>query len=171
MGRIIVVDTETSGLAVRNGGRVIEVGAVAVEDGQVVDELSTLIDTGTPICYSAWRVHGISADMLAGKPTPEEVWPQFREFVGESLLVAHNAPFDRTFILHEMGRLAMRLPNPWRCTVSLARKLLPYLPDHRLDTVHQHLFGPLPPEINRHRALDDARMAARIWMKLGGGCR
>ena len=166
MNRIIFVDTETTGLAVRNGGRVIELGAVAVEDGQVVAELSTLIDTGAPISYAAWRVHGISADMLAGRPTPAEVWPWFMEFVGDSALCAHNAPFDRSFVEHELALLQMTLSSPWHCTVRLARKALPQLANHRLDTVYQHLFGPLPSGVNRHRALDDARMAARVWVAL-----
>ncbi|MDK9718047.1 MAG: 3'-5' exonuclease, partial [Trichlorobacter sp.] len=81
MHRIVVVDTETTGLSVKNGGRVIEIGAVAVESGQIVAELATLINTNTPISYGAWRVHGISEQMLAGKPAPEEVWPWFLEFV------------------------------------------------------------------------------------------
>lgn len=167
MNRIIILDTETTGLAVRNGGRVIEIGAVAVENGQIVDELSTLIDTGAPISYAAWRVHGIYSDMLAGKPTPEEVWPWFREFVGNNPLVAHNATFDRSFIAHELALLRIPMQNPWHCTVSLARKRLPQLANHRLDTVYGYLFGALSGEINRHRALDDARMAARVWVALG----
>jgi DNA polymerase-3 subunit epsilon len=168
MDKVIVVDTETTGLSVRNGGRVIEIGAIAVENGHIVAELTTLINTATPISYGAFRVHGISQQMLAGKPTPEEVWVWFLEFVGTSPLVAHNAAFDRTFVQHELGLLGMPFANPWHCTLQLSRRKLPRLFNHRLETVYRHLFGGLPEEVQRHRALDDARMAARVWMVLHG---
>lgn len=166
MHKIIVLDTETTGFSVRNGGRVLEIGAVAVENGQITAELSTLINTGTPISYGAFRVHGISEQMLAGKPTPAEVWPWFVEFVGTSQLVAHNAPFDRSFVQHELGLLGLMLPNQWHCTVQLARRKLPRLHNHRLETVYKGLFGKLPEDVQQHRALDDARMAARVWVEL-----
>ena len=166
MHRIVVVDTETTGLSVRNGGRVIEIGAVAVENGQITAELATLINTNTPISHGAWRVHGISQSMLTGKPTPQEVWPWFLEFVGASPLVAHNAPFDRAFISHELNLQGVPLLNQWHCTVQLARRKLPQLINHKLETVYKHLFGKLPEDVQRHRALDDALMAARVWMEL-----
>ena len=166
MSRIVVIDTETTGLSVRNGGRVIEIGAVAVENGQIVAEQATLINTGTAISYGAWRVHGISQQMLVDEPTPDEVWPRFYEFAGTNPLVAHNAPFDSVFVQHELRLLGMSFDNPWQCTVRLARQKLPRLPNHRLETVYAYLFGDLPKHVQRHRALDDARMAARVWMAL-----
>jgi DNA polymerase-3 subunit epsilon len=166
MARTIVVDVETSGHSVQRGGRVIEVGAVALESGIVVAELDTLIDAGVVISYGAYRVHGISEDMLCGKPSPEDVWGSFRDFAGDAALVAHNAPFDSAFIRHELGLLGIGLPNTWHCTVRLARRHLPHLPNHKLDTVYRHLFGDMPAAVQRHRALDDARLAARVWMEL-----
>lgn len=168
MARVVVVDTETTGLSAKNGGRVIEVGAVAVENGQITAELATLICTNTPISYAAWRVHGISEQMLAGKPTPDEVWPWFLEFAGSSPLVAHNAPFDSSFVRYELGLQGLAFDNHWHCTVRLARRKLPRLMNHKLETVYRHLFGGLPEDVQRHRALDDARMAAQVWVKLGG---
>jgi len=166
MQRTVIVDVETTGLSVQRGGRVIEVGAVAVENGIVVAELDTLIDSGTVISYGAYRVHGISEAMLYGQPQPEAVWSRFRDFIGGSQLVAHNAPFDSAFIRHELALLGHGLPNSWHCTVRLARRHLPQLPNHKLDTVYCYLFGDLPAALQRHRALDDARMAARIWLEL-----
>lgn len=166
MNRIVVVDTETTGLSVKNGGRVIEIGAVAVENGQIVAELATLINTNTPINYGAFRVHGISEQMLVGKPAPHEVWPWFLEFVGACPLVAHNAPFDRAMINHELHLLGMLFENPWHCTVRLSRRKLPRLMNHKLETVYNYLFGKLPEDVQRHRALDDARIAARVWIEL-----
>lgn len=164
--RIIVVDTETTGLSVKSGGRVIELGAVVIEHGETADELTTLIDTGADIAPGAFRVHGISLRMLAGQPQPEEVWGNFREFVGDAPLVAHNAPFDSAFIRNELALIGVPLPNLWHCTVRLARRTLPQLPNHKLDTVYDHLFGAIPQGTQRHRALDDARMTARIWLAL-----
>ena len=166
MARTIVVDVETSGMSVQRGGRVIEVGALALEGGTIVAELETLIDTGVSISYGAYRIHGISEEMLRGKPVPQDVWNGFREFAGDAPLIAHNAPFDSAFVRHELALIGLALPNQWQCTVRLARKLLPQLPNHKLDTVYRHLFGRLPDSLQRHRALDDARLAARIWMKL-----
>lgn len=166
MMKCIVVDVETSGISINSGGRVIELGAVAMEGGRIVAELATLIDTGAEISYSAFLVHGISMDMLAGSPAPETTWPCFLEFVGDAPLVAHNAPFDRAFVCNELARLGMSLKNHWHCTLRLARKKLPHLRNHRLDTVYRHLFGELPSDIQRHRAVDDARLAARVWVEL-----
>jgi len=163
---IVVVDVETTGFSVQRGGRVIEIGAVAIEAGRIVAELGTLIDTGAEISYGAYRVHGISAAMLAGKPAPADVWSSFREFVGDAELVAHNSPFDSAFVRHELALLGQRLPNQWGCTVRLARRRLPHLPNHRLETVARHLLGEIPADCRLHRALDDARLTARVWLEL-----
>lgn len=166
MKRMIVVDVETSGLAIRQGGRVIEVGAVAIENNMITQEFESLIDSGAEISYGAYRVHGISPEMLRGQPQPDEVWGSFHAFAGAADFVAHNAPFDSSFIRHESTSLGIDLPNRWHCTLRLARQKLPQLANHKLDTVYRYLFGGLPESVRRHRALDDARMAARIWLEL-----
>ena len=168
MSLTVVVDVETTGHSVQRGGRVIEVGAVVMENRIIVGEFDTLICTGATVSYGAFRVHGISAEMLQGKPSPEDVWEKFRDFVGDAELVAHHAQFDSAFIRNELARLNLWLPNPWHCTVRLARQRLPQLHNHKLDTVHHYLFGALPEAVKRHRALDDARMAAQIWVELMG---
>jgi len=168
--RYIAVDVETSRLSVQRGGRVIEIGAAAVEGGVIVAEMDGLIDTGASISYGAFLVHGISEGMLSGQAAPEHAWRSFREFAGDAPLVAHNAPFDSGFIRHELALLGYQLPNQWHCTVRLARQKLPQLPNHKLDTVYRYLFGALPKSVQRHRALDDARLAARIWARLMDNC-
>ncbi|KAF0219732.1 MAG: DNA polymerase III subunit [Geobacteraceae bacterium] len=167
--RHVVVDVETTGMSVARGGRVIEVGAVVIEEGRIVAELGTLIEVDAPIAAGAYRVHGSSPDMLLGKPTPAEVWPRFLEFVADAPLVAHNASFDSTFIRHELARLGKRFSNRWHCTVSRSRQALPHLPNHRLETVYRHLFGSLPGGAQTHRALDDARLTARVWVAIEEG--
>ncbi|GAM08783.1 DNA polymerase III PolC-type [Geobacter sp. OR-1] len=166
MKRHVIVDVETTGMSTKNGGRVIEIGAVAVEGGEIVAELTSLVNTETPIHWGAQRVHGISAAMLRGKPAPEDVWPSFIEFFADSPMVAHNAPFDSGFVRHELSLIGLFLPNTWHCTVRLARKRLPHLPNHRLETVARHLLGDIPADCRLHRALDDARITAQVWLAL-----
>jgi DNA polymerase-3 subunit epsilon len=168
-GRHVVVDLETTGLWPRQGHRIIEIGAVALEGGAVVEEFTTLIDAGVPIPIEVQAIHGITDEMLEGSPKPEAVLPRFREFIGDSVLIAHNAAFEITFLRHEFARLKLGFPNRHVCTLEMSRRLLPRLPDYTLETIYLHLF-PDPDFIRQnHRALDDARMTAKIWMAMAGG--
>ncbi len=164
--RSVVIDLETTGLSPIRGERVIEVGAVAVESGDVVDEFHSLIQVPRRIPWQAARLHGITGEMLVGQPLPEEVYPALRNFIGGSTLVAHNAPFDLSFLRHELGRLGFRLPNRHVCTLELARRRFPRLDNHRLETVARHLLGALPDNTRLHRALDDARLTAQVWVAM-----
>lgn len=166
--RFIAIDVETTGLSVGHGGRVIEIGAIAVEEGKIVAEFGTLINSGAAINPGALRVHGISQTMLRGKPAPQEVWPSFHEFIGHTPLIAHNAPFDSAFVRNELALLGLFTNNSWHCTVRLSRRCMPQLANHKLDTVFRALHGEIPTAVNRHRALDDARLAAQIWLALAG---
>ena len=107
--------------------------------------------------------------MLIGQPTPEQVIPLFNEFIRVSVLVAHNAPFDLSFLRSEFDRLRMRLPHRHICTLEMSRIRFPRLRDHKLETVYRHLFGDTTGSGRRHRALDDASMTAMIWLKMEGG--
>lgn len=167
--RWIAVDVETTGYSPLRGGRVIEVAAIVIENRCCTDEFHTLVDVSAPISAGAFRVHGISKAMLDGQPRPDQVWSEFRDFVGNSPLVAHNAPFDRSFILQELNRQGHAFVNPWHCTVKMGRKHLPYLANHKLETIARHLFPDLPRDLRLHRAIDDARLTARIWLSLIGG--
>jgi DNA polymerase-3 subunit epsilon len=164
--RCVAVDVETTGLSPQRGDRVIEVGAVAIEKKQIAEEFHTLIQISKRIPMQAQLIHGITNEMLVGKPKPEEVFPQFREFMRNSILVAHNAQFDIGFLRHEFGRLGMGLSNQYHCTLELSRVRYPRLRDHRLETVCRHLFGHSIDTIQEHRALTDARMVARVWMEM-----
>lgn len=166
----VVVDVETTGFS-PGRDRIIEIGAVAGEGQRITDEFQTLIDPGRPVPKQAQRVHRISDAMLRGEPCAGEVLPDFHRFIGASVLVAHNAQFDVAFLRHEFGRLGLGLPNPSHCTLRLSRSALPTLPNHRLETVARHLFGPLDKDMHLHRALADARLTARVWMALNVGAR
>lgn len=164
--RFIVVDVETTGLSPSRGDRIIEIGAVALEEERVGDEFHSLIHVKKRIPLVAQQIHGITDEMLTGKPKADEVMPSFRKFIKDSALVAHNASFDMGFISHEFLRLGMGLSNPYHCTLELSRSLYPRLRNHKLETVYRHLFGRIPEQTMRHRALDDARLVVRIWLEM-----
>jgi DNA polymerase III epsilon subunit family exonuclease len=164
---VVALDCETSGFSAARGHRVIEIGAVKLVAGGVTAEFHSLIDAGCPIHREAQRVHGISREDLHGQPSPPEVFARFRDFIGPALLVAHNAPFDMAFLRSEFARLGWHLSNRSRCTLRLSRRLLPDLPDHRLETVARHLLGEMDESERLHRALADARLAARVWTAFG----
>ncbi len=166
---IVFFDVETTGLSPSYGHRIIEIGAVSVSpDGTAISEFHSLVNPGVPISEGAARVHGITQSMLRGQPTPEEIIPRFRDFIRDSLLVAHNASFDLRFLRHEFERLRMNLAHPHVCTLELSRRRCPHLPNYRLETVHRHLCGPTDNGGQSHRALADAHMVAQIWMKMEG---
>lgn len=164
--RFIAVDVETTGLSPTGGDRIIEIGAIAFNGDMICEEFHSLISVAEPIHWAAQQVHGITCEMLAGKPKANEVMPAFRKFIQDSTLVAHNARFDMGFISHEFLRIGMGLTNPYHCTLELSRGLYPKLRNHKLETVYRHLFGRMPEDGQTHRALDDARLVARMWMEM-----
>lgn len=165
--RYVVFDVETTGLSPGKGDRIIEIGAVAIEDKSIVEEFHSLIDIGREIPKTVQMVHGITNEMLSGKPTPEEIIPLFHEFIVGATLIGHNARFDVSFLKHEFERLKLNLTNRHLCTLKLSRKRYPHLPNHKLKTVGRYLFGKSIKEMKSHRALDDARLAAMIWLEMG----
>ncbi len=167
--RHVVVDLETTGLSPRQGHRIIEIGAVAVEGGAIADEFTMLVDAGVPIPLTVQAIHGITAEMLEGQPNTEEALRRFSVFMGDSPLIAHNAAFEITFLRHEFARLKMGFPNRHVCTLEMSRSRLPRLPDYTLETVYLHLFPDADFLRQSHRALNDARMTARIWIAMEGG--
>lgn len=164
-----IVDVETTGLSPRYGDRVIEIGAVSVEGGEIVSEFGTLLQVDRCIPWEVQQIHGITDAMLIGQPLPEEVYPLFHKFIGKNILVAHNAKFDVAFLRHEYARQGLMLENKTRCTLEISRMRFPHLANHKLETVARHLLGNLPSEGKRHRALDDARLTARVWLALNEG--
>jgi len=164
--RHIVLDVETTGLSPRRGHRIIEIGAIAIEEGHSAEEFCSLIKVDRTIPLDVQQIHGITDEMLAGEPGAEEVLPRLYAFLGDGVIVAHNARFDLGFLRHEFARLSLPLRNRSLCTLEMSRRLYPRLPDHKLDTVYRHLFGEIGGDVRRHRALDDAWMAARIWMEI-----
>ncbi len=160
----VVFDLETTG-AKTPPCRITEIGAFRVSGGKITEEFHTLVNPESPIPIFISQLTGISNQMVAHAPKFHEIAPEFLEFIGDSVLVAHNAHFDLRFLNHEIGRIHenYRIANPHLCTVNLSRKLLPHIENHRLNTVAEYYSVAL---INHHRASEDARATAQIFINL-----
>lgn len=160
----VVFDFETTG-AKSPPCRVIEIGAYRVRGGAIVDEFHRLVNPEMPIPFFITMLTGISEDMVRHAPKFGEVVDEFLTFIGDSVLVAHNAGFDLRFLDHEVGRVYedYRVANPSLCTVQLSRRLLPNIENHRLKTVADYYSVEL---INHHRANADAKATAQIFVRL-----
>lgn len=160
----VVVDVETTGARVPPC-RVTEIGAYRVRQDKIVAEFHTLINPQTPIPPFITELTGISDAMVESAPIFNEVIFDWLNFIGTSILVAHNAVFDVRFLNHEIARIFpnRRMANSHVCTVKLSRHLLPTLQNHRLHTLADHFSISI---LNRHRAADDAHATAKIFIHM-----
>ncbi|PYS92875.1 MAG: hypothetical protein DMF64_07390 [Acidobacteria bacterium] len=160
----VVVDVETTD-ARTPPGRIMELGAYRVSQGRIVAEFKSLVNPETSIPSFIVGLTGISDEMVRGAPRFAEIAPAWLQFADMAVLVAHNALFDVRFLNHELSRVypGRRMCNAHLCTVKLARRLLPALSNHRLHTIAEHFAVPIR---NRHRAPDDARATAEIFIRL-----
>ena len=147
-----IIDTETTGMR-SHSDRVIEVGIVRVERGEIVRTYRTLINPGFPISPRITEMNGITNDDLVGAPSFEEVALDIEDMLKDAVFVAHNASFDYGFIKSEFRRLGMPFRAPVACSVKLSRALYPQQRGHSLDALIER-FG-FACE-SRHRAYDDA---------------
>jgi DNA polymerase III epsilon subunit family exonuclease len=165
----IAFDLETTGLLAESD-RVVEIGAVRFDAaGRELARFERLVNPERPMSPAAQAVHGISDADLAGAAPARVVLPEFLDFLGASsvvALVAHNSSFDARFLGAELARAALTRPEHAVIdTLPLARKRLPGLRDHRLDTLAQ--LCNLGAE-NSHRALGDSLRVKGLWLALGG---
>jgi len=162
----VVFDLETTG-AKAPPCRITEIGAYRIVNGKVADEFHSLINPDSPIPEFITMLTGINYEMVKNAPRFADVAADLLEFIGDSVMVAHNARFDMGFLNHELGRVYpnARLLNPSLCTVQLSRQLLPDIENHKLNTVANYYSIDL---INHHRATDDARATAHIFVHLLG---
>ena len=157
----VVFDIETTGFSpVKN--RIIEIGAVKVAGGQVVDRYSTFVNPRVPIPFEIEKLTGINDNMVIDSPGIEDVLPEFLAFCQDCVLVAHNAGFDMSFIIENAKRLGHPGDFTYVDTVGLSRALLEELSKHTLDSVAKALGITLE---NHHRAVDDAECTAHIFLK------
>ena len=157
----IVFDIETTGFSsIRDS--IIEIGAVKVQDGRIVDRFSTFVNPKRPIPFEITNLTSITDEMVMDSPGIETILPQFLEFVGDGVLVAHNAGFDVGFIEQNCRNLGLDDHFIYVDTVALARVLLPTLSKYKLNIVAKALNISLE---NHHRAVDDAGATAEIFVK------
>ncbi len=157
----VVFDIETTGFSPIHN-RIIEIGAVKIENGEMTGKFSTFVNPDVPIPFEIEKLTGINDEMVIGAPMIEQVLPQFMEFCQGAVLVAHNANFDMGFIMENAARLGLPRDFTYVDTVGIARLLLPHQAKHTLDAVAKTLGISLE---NHHRAVDDAQATAEIFVK------
>ncbi|MCO5332561.1 MAG: exonuclease domain-containing protein [Pyrinomonadaceae bacterium] len=160
----VVFDLETTG-AQAPPDRITEIGAFRVKNGEVTEDFHTLVNPGQPIPRFITELTGINDDMVAEAPHFADIAGEFLQFIGDSVLVAHNSGFDMRFLDHEIGLVfpEHRVANPCLCTVQLSRRLLPHIANHKLKTVAEHYSIDL---VDHHRAKADAYATAHIFVNL-----
>ena len=157
----VVFDIETTGFSpVKN--RIIEIGAVKVVEGKIVDRFSTFVNPRVPIPFRIEQLTSINDEMVMDAPGIEEVLPEFLKFCEGTIFVAHNANFDMSFIMENAAQLNIELHPTYVDTVGIARVLLPHQAKHTLDAVAKTMGVSLE---NHHRAVDDAEATAEIFVK------
>ena len=157
----VVFDIETTGFSPLVN-KIIEIGAVKVEKGNITERFSTFVNPEVPIPFHIENLTGIKDDMVITAPVIAEVMPEFLAFCDGAVMVAHNADFDMSFIKYNCDRLSIPYDFTIADTVAMARMLLPNLNRFKLDTVARALNISLE---NHHRAVDDAACTAEIFEK------
>ncbi len=157
----VVFDIETTGFSPVNN-RIIEIGAVKVSGGQIVDRYSAFVNPDVPIPFEIEKLTGINDEMVMDEPMIDVILPRFLAFCEGCVLVAHNAGFDMSFIIENAKRLGINTEFTYVDTLAIARVLLPNQAKHTLDAVAKTLNVSLE---NHHRAVDDAEATAHIFVK------
>ena len=160
-GTYVVFDLETTGFSSVKD-KIIEIGAVKVENGEITDKYSTFVNPKIPIPFRITQLTSITDEMVMNAPDIEVILPQFLEFVGDAVLVAHNASFDVSFIEENCRNQGGEPDFTSVDTVGLARVLLPTLSKFKLNVVAKALNIS---QEHHHRAVDDARVTAEIYVK------
>ena len=160
----VVVDVEATHER-RTPARIIEIGAYRVRGGEILDSFETLINPEAVVPKFLVNLTGISTEMLLTAPKFSDIADEWLDFIGDAVLIAHNANFDLPLMNREIARVfpGYRLRNAHLCTVDLARRLVPRVESHGLDSLVAY-FGF---EVSRrHRAADDALATARVFLRL-----
>ncbi len=163
----VVFDTETTGLEPSNGDEIIQIAGVRILNGRILtgEAFNQLVDPGRHIPPLATRITGISKDMIIGKPKIHDVLPRFHDYVGDAVLVAHNAAFDMKFLQLKQDACKVKFDNPVLDTVLLSAIVHDHTNQHTLDAVAERFSIEIPPE-TRHTALGDSLATAGVLLKL-----
>ncbi len=159
---MVVFDIETTGLSSRTC-KIIEIGAVKVKGGEVIDRMDIFVDPECPIPPEITALTSITDEMVKGAPKEKEATEQFLSFAEGKMLIAHNAAFDIGFIRAASERCGLKFDNTYLDTVGLSKFVNPELKNHKLDTVAKHYNLE---DFHHHRASDDAEVLAKIFFRM-----
>ena len=160
-----VFDTETTGLQPSAGDEIIQIGAARIVNNRLLRQeiFDQLVDPERPLKPESIQIHGITEDMLRGKPKIDVVLPAFHEFCADTVLIAHNAAFDMRFLQLKEARTGVRFTQPVLDTLLLSAVVHPHQESHKLDDILDRLGIYID---SRHNALDDALVTAEVFLKL-----
>lgn len=160
----VVLDFETSGMSPAKGARVIEVGAVRLKEGRIIDRFQSLANPNVFLDDFITDLTGITNEMVCSAESIDVVMENFSTFIGDDFLVAHNASFDQKFLEAELLHIGCGRPLTFGCSMLVSRRVYPQAPNHKLATLVN--YKDLPTTGTYHRALADAEMTAYLWLMM-----
>lgn len=161
---VVVLDFETTGLSPDYGDRAIEIGAVRIEKGEIVERFQALMNPGRRINPFIEGYTGITNGMLKDAPPCKEVMHEFADFINGYNLVAHNASFDKRFLDAELGKISQSYSGQFACSMLMSRRIYQDAPNHKLGTLVE--YANIPSDGAYHRALYDSEMTTKLWLAM-----
>jgi DNA polymerase-3 subunit epsilon len=160
-----VFDTETTGLEPSNGDEIIQIGAARIVNNRLLrqETFDQIVDPECPLKPESIPIHGITEDMVRGKPNIDVILPAFHEFCEDTVLIAHNAAFDMRFLQLKEERTGIRFTQPVLDTLLLSAVVHPNQESHKLDVILERLGVSIG---TRHNALEDALATGEVFLKL-----
>ena len=162
--KFIVVDLETTGLDPYSGCEIIEIGITEILNGEIVRNYSRLVKPTSEIPAFITELTGISNDMVKNRKTIEEVLPNFRKFVGETEIIAHNAKFDVKFLNYYLNKLGLKEITNYTCTMEMLKKVSTYKAKNKKLSTACEYYG--IENKDAHRASSDTCATAELFLKI-----